>query len=171
MFLCPWDFPGQNTGESCHSLLQWIFPMLDWTWVSCIAGRLCHLSLYYPCLWSCQVASVVSDSANLWTRAHQAPLSMGFSRQEYWSWVAMPSSRGSSQPRDWTRISCFLHWLAGSSTTSTTWEALITLAQGFCLVNPSKIRCLSQSIQASCFGHFFGSSFSCEGSHVHVKIQ
>ena len=29
-------------------------------------------------------------------------------------WVAMPSSRGSSQPRDWTCISCLLHWQAGS---------------------------------------------------------
>ena len=25
-------------------------------------------------------------------------------------WVAMPSSRGSSQPRERTRISCLLHW-------------------------------------------------------------
>ena len=33
----------------------------------------------------------------LWTVAHQAPVSMGFSRQEYWSGVAMTSSRGSSQ--------------------------------------------------------------------------
>ena len=31
-----------------------------------------------------------------WTVAHQAPLSMGFSRQGYWIWVSMPSSRGSS---------------------------------------------------------------------------
>ena len=29
--------------------------------------------------------SVVSDSATQWTVAHQAPLSMGFSRQDYWS--------------------------------------------------------------------------------------
>ena len=29
--------------------------------------------------------SVVSDSATLWTVAHQAPLSMGFSMQEYWN--------------------------------------------------------------------------------------
>ena len=28
---------------------------------------------------------VVSDSATPWTVAHQGPLSMGFSRQEYWS--------------------------------------------------------------------------------------
>ena len=26
-----------------------------------------------------------------WTAAYQAPLSMGFSRQEYWSWVPLPS--------------------------------------------------------------------------------
>ena len=32
-----------------------------------------------------KVTSVVSDSATLRTMAHQAPLSMGFSRQEYWS--------------------------------------------------------------------------------------
>ena len=31
------------------------------------------------------VTSVMSDSATLWTVAHQASLSMGFSRQEYWS--------------------------------------------------------------------------------------
>ena len=30
-----------------------------------------------------------------WTAAHQAPLSMGFSRQEYWSGVPLPSPRDS----------------------------------------------------------------------------
>ena len=29
--------------------------------------------------------------ATPWTAAHQAPLSMGFSRQEYWSWWPLPS--------------------------------------------------------------------------------
>ena len=39
------------------------------------------------------------------TVAHQAPLSMGMSRWESWSgWP--PSSRGSSQPRDQTWVSC-----------------------------------------------------------------
>ena len=28
---------------------------------------------------------VVSNSVTLWTVAHQAPLSMGFFKQEYWS--------------------------------------------------------------------------------------
>jgi len=32
--------------------------------------------------------------ATPWTAAHQAPLSMGFSRQEYWSGVPLPSPKG-----------------------------------------------------------------------------
>ena len=35
--------------------------------------------------------SVVSDSATPWTVARQAPLSMGFSRQEYWRGLQCPS--------------------------------------------------------------------------------
>ena len=35
--------------------------------------------------------SVVSDSATPWTVDHQAPLSMGFSRQEDWSGLPFPS--------------------------------------------------------------------------------
>ena len=36
--------------------------------------------------------SVVSDSfATLWTVAHQAPLSMEFARQEYWSGLPFPT--------------------------------------------------------------------------------
>ena len=34
---------------------------------------------------------VVSDSATPWTVAHQAPPSMGFSRQEYWIGLPFPS--------------------------------------------------------------------------------
>ena len=44
-------------------------------------------------------------SATLCTIAHQAPLSMEFSRPEL-EWVVIPFSRGSSQPRDQTQISC-----------------------------------------------------------------
>ena len=34
--------------------------------------------------------TVMSDSVTPWTVAHQAPLSMGFSRQEYWSGLPFP---------------------------------------------------------------------------------
>ena len=37
------------------------------------------------------ICAVVSNSAIPWTVAHQAPLSMGFSRQEYWSGLPFPS--------------------------------------------------------------------------------
>ena len=33
----------------------------------------------------------MSNSVNPWTVARQAPLSMGFSRQEYWSGLPFPS--------------------------------------------------------------------------------
>ena len=55
--------------------------------------------------------SVVSDSVTPWTVACQAPLSMGFSRQGYWSKLICPPSRGSSWPRDQTRVSCIGRWL------------------------------------------------------------
>ena len=37
------------------------------------------------------VCSVVPDSETPWTAAHQAPLSMRFSRQGYWSGLPFPS--------------------------------------------------------------------------------
>ena len=49
--------------------------------------------------------SVVSDSVTLQTVACQAPLSMGILQARIQEWVAMPSSRGSSQSRDQTKIS------------------------------------------------------------------
>ena len=42
--------------------------------------------------------SVVSDSATPWTVAHQTPLSMGFSRQEYYSGLPFPSPRDLPDP-------------------------------------------------------------------------
>jgi len=39
------------------------------------------------------------------TVAHQAPLAMGILQARILEWVAMPSSRASSQPRDQTQVS------------------------------------------------------------------
>ena len=44
-----------------------------------------------PGWWVKVIVSVVSDSATPWTVTHQAPLSMGFSRQECWSRLPFPS--------------------------------------------------------------------------------
>ena len=46
----------------------------------------------------CQVAAKLLQSCptlcDPWTAAHQAPPSMGFSRQEYWSGLPLPSPVG-----------------------------------------------------------------------------
>ena len=60
----PWDSPGKNTGVGCHFLLQ------------CMKVKL---------------LSRVWLLATPWTAAYEAPPSMGFSRQEYWSGVPSPS--------------------------------------------------------------------------------
>ena len=56
--------------------------------------------------WKWKPLSHVRLLATLRTVAHQAPLSMTFSRQEYWSGLPCPPPRGSSQPRDWIQVSC-----------------------------------------------------------------
>ena len=63
---CPWDSPGKNTGVGCHFLLQ------------CMKVKVKSLSR-------------VRLFATPWTAAYQAPPSMGFSRQEYWSGLPLPS--------------------------------------------------------------------------------
>ena len=64
----------------------------------------------------------------LWTVAHQFPLSMNPPGKNILEWVAMPSSRESSQPRDQTRLSCssciahrFLYWWATREAPSITY--------------------------------------------------
>ena len=42
--------------------------------------------------------SYVCDIATLWTAARQAPLSMGFSRHEYWSGLPCPPPGDLSDP-------------------------------------------------------------------------
>ena len=59
--------------------------------------------------------SHVRQFVTLWIVACQAPLSMGFSRQEYWSRLPCPpDTRESSQLRDRTQVSRLLHWQVGS---------------------------------------------------------
>ena len=55
--------------------------------------------IYAQCVCVCSVTSVVSDSfVTLWTTACQAPLSMEFSRQEYWSGLPCPPPGDFSNP-------------------------------------------------------------------------
>ena len=76
----PWDSQGKNTGVGCHFLLQCMkVKSLSRVWL-----------LVTP-----------------WTAAYQAPASMGFSRQEYWSGVPLPSPNLSLA---FYKKLFFLHW-------------------------------------------------------------
>ena len=114
--LHPWDSPGKNTGLSCPFLLQRIkvksesevaqsCPTLRDP-MDCIPpGLSIHgilqsrtldwvaLSFSNAWKWKVQVKSLsrVRLLAPPWTASHQASPSMGFSRQEYWSGLPLPS--------------------------------------------------------------------------------
>ena len=60
-----------------------------------------HLSLKEMLNFSYAVLCLVAQLfVTPWTVYHQAPLSMGILQARILEWVAMPSSRGSSQPRE-----------------------------------------------------------------------
>ena len=69
---CPWDSPGKNTGVGCHFLLQCMK----------VKGKsLSHVGLL----------------ATPWTAAHQAPPSLGFSRQGHWTGLPFPAPMHESE--------------------------------------------------------------------------
>ena len=61
--------------------------------------------LWSPCMRACLVASVVSDSMTLWTSLPGSS-THGILQARILEWVAMPSSKGSSWPRNQTWVSC-----------------------------------------------------------------
>ena len=126
--LRPWDFPGKSTGVGCHCLLRhggkewykwstsgWFRPRphralkplaksVSFILVTGKSQEGHEQGKRVICL-PCEISG---NSANPWTIAHQAPLSMEFSRQEYWSGLPFPT-QGSN-----LRLLSLLHWQAGS---------------------------------------------------------
>ena len=109
----------------------WILLLLLWLTGSAVWGRLFNLSVlnfsihkqenrpnstqnwelsdsivWQRLLCCTELLSHVQLFANPWTVALQAPLTVGIAQARILHWVAMPSCRGSSQPRDWTQVSC-----------------------------------------------------------------
>ena len=71
-----------------------------------------HLTLMFAMC--AQPPSRVQLFSTLWTIAPQAPLSMGFSRQEYWSGLPCPPPGELPNPGINPRLLRLLHWQAGS---------------------------------------------------------
>ena len=81
--------PGKNTRVGCHVLLQGIFPAQG----------------FNPGLSHCRQI--------LYLLGQQGASVHGILQARILEWVAKPSFRGSSQPRDQTlRLLCLLHWQA-----------------------------------------------------------
>ena len=94
----PQDSPGKNTGVGCHFLLQ------------CRKVKS-----------ESEVAQSCPTLSTPWTAAYQAPPSMGFSRQKYWSGMPLPSpylllNGGQELQRDRMMQWIVLHmWASGLS--------------------------------------------------------
>ena len=65
--------------------------------------------------------------ATPWTVARQAPLSMGFSRQEYWCGLPFPTARDLPNPGIKPATLISPAQAGGIFITSITWEALVIL--------------------------------------------
>ena len=100
----PSEPPGKpkNTGVGSLTLLQRNSWPRNRTRVSRIAGRFSTIELQEKPF---MLVKVRVKSLNLvrlfvtpWSVAHQAPLSMGFSKQEYWSGLPFPSPGDLSDP-------------------------------------------------------------------------
>ena len=100
----------------CAKILFWNFPSL---WNPKVCGaKLWRALKVIVCVPSC---SVMSDSLRPYRlKPARLHLSMGILQARILEWVAMPSSRGSSQPGDWTQVS---HIAGGFLTVWATREA------------------------------------------------
>ena len=115
-------------------------------------------------------------------------LSIGFSRQEYWSWVTMSSSRGSSdsgiKPTSLTSPAL----AGGFFTTSTTWEATnrpnkINDSQMVCVCvyththTHTQMECCHTHTDGSVDTHTDGSvdthtdGVECSHTHTHTRME
>ena len=119
-----WDSPGKNTGVGCHFLLQCMqvksesevaqsCPTLPDPMDCSLPGSSIPgifqakvlewgaISFSSACKWKVKVKSPSRAwlLATPWTAVYQAPLSMGFSRHEYWS--GLPFAFSQSCLTDW----------------------------------------------------------------------
>ena len=83
-----------------------------------------------------------------WAVACQAPLGMGTRQGRILEWVAMHSSWGSSQPRDWTQVSCiagefFTTWTTRKAPKNTGAGSLSLLQENFLIqeLNQGLLHC------------------------------
>ena len=88
------DSPGMNTGVGCHTLLQGIFP----------------IQVLNPGCPHCRQIFFFFFFLTIWAKGNPRIL----------EWVVYPFPRGSSQPKNWTGVSCITGRFFNCSTTKET---------------------------------------------------
>ena len=104
----------------CFYLIECSFFFFSFWTVFCFHTK--HTGFHCARQWKREV--LVTQSCPIlcepmdWTQARQAPLSMGFSRQEYWSGLPYPSSGGFPNPGiEWVSLTAgrfFTVWAIGA---------------------------------------------------------
>ena len=89
----------------------WMASSTQWTWVW-ISSRSSWWTGKPGVLQSMGLQRVRHDWASLWTVAFQVPLSMGLSRQKYWSGLPCPPQGILSIQGTNPYLLCLLHWQA-----------------------------------------------------------
>ena len=115
----PWDSPGKNTGVGCHFLLQCMkvksesegtqsCPTLNNPMDCSLPGSSVHgifqfnlLKYHKLCAQSLQLCPTLCDPTDSSSRGSSVH---GIFQARILKWIAMPSSRGSSQPRKLTQV-------------------------------------------------------------------
>ena len=100
--------------------------------------------------WCASCFSHVWLFGTLWIIAHQAPLSVGFSRQEYWSGLSCPPPEDLLDPGMEPRSLDSPVLAGGFFTTSTTWKAHMVQND-----HQSKLTSVTTQLQFSCDEHFW----------------
>ena len=110
-------------GSSIHGIFQ--TRVLEWgviySWFK-ILLLVSHVQISYTYTQAVLCSVVSWLFAAPWTVAHQAPLSMGFSRQEYWNELPFPTPEDLSNPGIEIMILASSALADGFFTTTTTWE-------------------------------------------------
>ena len=107
-------FPRQNTGVGSLSLLQGTFPTQESNQGLLHCGQILYQLSYQGSLCLLSRFSHVQLFATLWAVACQAPLSTGFSRQEYCSGLPCPPPGDLPNPGIKPMSLKSPHWQAGS---------------------------------------------------------
>ena len=77
--------------DYCLTCQQWEADLLHNSSPDFWRLQFSEMNINVVSMWTCLVIQLSSTLCNPWITARQAPLSMGFSRQEYWSGLPCPS--------------------------------------------------------------------------------